>query len=280
MKSFLEMMRRVQASPCFDQMRRFAAPLYEQLGINHFWFYRITDSGSYSYAGTRGDWNEYYFAHSFEQHFPCLRHPRILEEGVQLIKATNDLKCKQVLETAWDQFQINFHLNILEKFPGGIEAFGFGSCSDSPHMEERLLNELLLLRYFIKIFRQKQGKLFQLLADNQVDLAHHMGTKFYERPQQVAISFDRLKFLRQLGGLESAFSLTPREKDVLKLLAYGFPASYIGPKLQLGVRTVENYMANIKQKLSCFSKVALIQKAQEIMATGFFDCRENRGEND
>jgi hypothetical protein len=37
-------------------MQRFAAPLKECFSINHFWYYRIIDSGLYSYMGTHTAW--------------------------------------------------------------------------------------------------------------------------------------------------------------------------------------------------------------------------------
>lgn len=49
-------------------------------------------------------------------------------------------------------------------------------------------------------------------------------------------------------------------------------AGYIANQLQLSTRTVENYLATIKSKLCCQSKLELIQKAQEIASAGFFDC--------
>ena len=48
------------------------------------------------------------------------------------------------------------------------------------------------------------------------------------------------------------------------------PAGYIAEQLQLSSKTVENYLANLKDKLGCESKVELIEKAKEIDALGFF----------
>jgi len=116
----------------------------------------------------------------------------------------------------------------------------------------------------------KHVKLFHLLEENVVDLSANIGEIFHERPKGVILPFERVRFLRELG-CHSLLDLTPREKDILKLLANGFPSSYIKEELRLGIRTVENYIAAIKSKLSCRSKVELIKKAQEIASTGLLN---------
>lgn len=271
MNPFLEMLRRTHSSPYYDQARRFTALLYDHFGVNHFWYYRISFSGDYSYLSTNADWSEYCFAHSLVDHFPCLRHPNVLGSGISLMRAhPSDTKYKEVQRIAWDKFRINFNLNLFEKSAEGIEAFGFGTRFDDPGADERLLNEASLLRYFIKTFRKKHEKLFHLVVENPVNLSSYMGQVFYERPKEIFLPLDRERFLSRLG-CQSILSLTPREKDILKLLTNGFPASYIKEELHLGIRTVENYIATIKCKLDCSSKAELIKKAQEIALTGWLD---------
>lgn len=263
MGSFSEMLRKVTSSPCHDQMQRSVAPLNDHFGINHFWYYRITYSGHYSYLGTHSAWNEFCFDKALLSNFPCLRHPEALQNGINLMKASDDLEYKRVLGIAWDKFNINFNINLLNRISDGIEAFGFATRFNDPYAEQKLLNELPLLRSFIKMFRTKNRQLFQLLDDNQVCLPAVFGSVFYERPKTFVSPLDRDKFLRKMG-FEDYLFLTEREKDVLKYLSSGYPAAYIAQQLQLSCRTVENYILTIKCKLSCKSKVELIRKANEI----------------
>lgn len=270
MKSFHELLSKVASSPYHNQMLRFAAPLNDHFGINHFWYYKITNSGNYTYLGTHSAWNEYCFNEALVADFPCLRHPSTLVSGIKLMKISQDDAYQKVLATAWKKFQINFNLNIQQVTSEGIEAFGFGSKFDDPHADERLINQLPLLQQFIKFFRLKHKKLFNLIEEHQINLFSQIGLKFYERPKVVAIPFDREHFLQKLG-FDSLLLLTPREKEVLKFISNGFPASYIAQQLKLRCRTVENYIANIKDKLSCYSKVELIQKALGLSSIGYFD---------
>ncbi len=269
MNPFYEMYRKIASSPEHDRMQRFIAPLKEHFGVNHFWYYRITDSGHYSYLGTHTGWNEFCFEKSWLGRFPCLRHPNALQSGIQLMKTDSDEKYQEMLQTAWDKFQINFNINLLSKTSEGMEAFGFATCLNDKKAEERLLNELNLLRYFTKLFRSKHQKLFDLLEDNQIDLSTQFGPLFYERPKSIVLEGDRNTFLRKIGH-DPIPALTTRETDILKFISNGYPASYIAKQLRLSVRTVENYLVTIKGKLSCNSKVELIQKTQKIASIGYF----------
>jgi DNA-binding CsgD family transcriptional regulator len=269
MNPFSEMMRKIQSTVHYCRMVRFARPLYDHFGVNHFWYYRITRSGAYSYVGTHAAWNEYCFDRSLLAHFPCLRHPSILRRGINLMKADDNEQYKEVQKQAWDKFNINFNFNIFDNCSEGIEAFGFGTRFQEHEVKERLINELPLLRHFIKEVRQKHETLFHLLEENTVDLPVNMGAIFYERPKKIVLPFERSLFLRQIGL--GSIELTPREKDIARFLASGFPASYIKDKLHLGLRTVENYIATLKGKLFCRSKVELIKKTQELASIGFLD---------
>ena len=262
------MLRKVTSSPYYNQMQRFIAPLKAQMGINHFWYHRVTYSGHYCYWGSHAAWNEFCFDASMLKHFPQLRHPKLIDSGINLVRTTTDPDFRRVLEIASSKFQINFHLSLLSHIPEGIEGFGFGSHFDSPQMEERLLNELPLLKLFIKVFRQKHNKVFHILDDNLIDLSQHLGSSFYQKPKQLQGPCNLDPLLKTMG-LDEILSITPRERDVLKYLSQGYPAPYIANQLHLSRRTVENYIANIKCKLDCNSKIELIQKAQKICWPAF-----------
>lgn len=269
MKCFHEMLRRVTSSPYHDRMLRFAAPLNDHFGINHFWYYKITFSGNYCYLGSHSAWSEFCFEKAMVSQFPCLRDPNTLQKGITLMKASANAEYKLVLDTAWKKFRINFNINLINTIPEGIEAFGFASRFNDSHADQRLLTNLPLLRYFTNVFRKEHKKLFQLIDDNQINLPNQFGPQFYENSITPVIPNNRDEFLRKMG-FASILSLTPREIDVLKLISNGYPASYIAKQVHLGKRTVENYIATIKCKLACDSKVELIQKAQEIASTGYF----------
>lgn len=264
MNTFQEMHRKVCSSPHYDQMQRFAAPLNDHFGINHFWYYKVTSSGHYSFLGTHAAWTEFCFDNIPIHYFRGIRHPDVVPSGLQLMKLGANDEFKNTLDTAWKKFGINFNINVVARIPEGIEGFGFATRYNEPSADERLLNELPLLTQFTKLFRDKNKKIFEVLADNQVDLATEFGSVFYEGSQESDITMEREKFLRKIG-YGFIFSLSLREKEVLKLIVSGYPASFIAEQLQIKTRTVETYIETLKHKLSCYSKVELIKKAQEIL---------------
>jgi len=267
MKEFHEMLRRITSSPQHDKMIKFVKPLEDHLGINHFWYYHVSRSGYYTYVGTHSSWNEYCFDHHLTENFPCLRHPDLLPSGISLMKNTKDVAYKKALEEAREKFNINFSINLTQKTKGGIEAFGFATKDNDPSSDERLLNQIPLLRSFTKIFRSKHKKLFDLVYDNQVHFHSYIGEKFHQ-VEQKAVSILQKDHLLQKLGFFLPSDITQREKDVLEWVANGYPASYIAQQLNLSIRTVENYLATIKCKLFCTSKVELINKAKEFAALG------------
>lgn len=55
--------------------------------------------------------------------------------------------------------------------------------------------------------------------------------------------------------------LSPREREVLALLAQGYSQPEIAPKLRISVKTVETYRARISEKLELKTRAELVQFA-------------------
>jgi len=63
--------------------------------------------------------------------------------------------------------------------------------------------------------------------------------------------------------LISIEELTPRETQVLKLIAHGYTNRQIGEELCISVRTVERHRENIKDKLGLRTRVELVRYARD-----------------
>jgi len=86
----------------------------------------------------------------------------------------------------------------------------------------------------------------------------HEGGEFLESTMQ-----EKLRQMASRVGreLRSRAVLTPREKEILQLIADGYTGREIAAKLNIGFRTVENYRLNILLKLDVKNTAALIKKA-------------------
>jgi two-component system, NarL family, nitrate/nitrite response regulator NarL len=62
---------------------------------------------------------------------------------------------------------------------------------------------------------------------------------------------------------EASPLLTPRENEVLALVAQGLSSKDIGERLGMGVRTVETHRTNLRRKLKLGSPAALVRYAVE-----------------
>jgi DNA-binding NarL/FixJ family response regulator len=71
------------------------------------------------------------------------------------------------------------------------------------------------------------------------------------------------KALRQINQ-KSEVRITPREKEVLSLLAEGLSTKLIAEKLFVSEYTVSNHRANLLQKLSAHNTAELVRKALEM----------------
>lgn len=267
MKQFRDIVRAFTSAPDYDSILRFVKPLKDHFGINHFWYARITFTGKHSYFGTTREQVEDCMNEGMVDHFATLRHPSLIQPGISLMKADGDEKFQKILDRSWEKFQIHFSLTLNRPTPDGVESFGFGTQFKNPKIEEQLLNEAPVLTHFIHVFRQKYQRFIRSVDEVEADLREYLGPVFYEHPKGLQLPLDRSLFLREIGTHLPSF--TSREIDILKLLANGFPASYIGKKLHLSPRTIENYLAGLKAKLHCKDKVELIQKTQDIAATGY-----------
>lgn len=74
--------------------------------------------------------------------------------------------------------------------------------------------------------------------------------------------------LKDRDGAKEGPALSPRETEVLKLMALGHTNREIGEQLELSVRTVETHRAHIQQKLGLSSRPELTRYA---LANGLID---------
>jgi DNA-binding NarL/FixJ family response regulator len=66
---------------------------------------------------------------------------------------------------------------------------------------------------------------------------------------------------RSPGPTDAPSSLTPREDEVIRLVAVGHSNKEIGEKLEISVKTVETHRANAMAKLGLRSRAALVRFA-------------------
>jgi two-component system, NarL family, nitrate/nitrite response regulator NarL len=77
------------------------------------------------------------------------------------------------------------------------------------------------------------------------------------------LAVDLAEALDTSSGPRGREHLTPREREVLGLIAEGLTSKLIGERLGMGVRTVETHRLALRRKLGCNSPAALLRYAIE-----------------
>jgi two-component system response regulator NreC len=139
---------------------------------------------------------------------------------------------------------------LKEKRPGVIVLFL------TMHEDESLLHEALRAGasgYVIK--RAEESEIIQAIhATSNGDI--------YVHPSMTRALLHQPVLAERRRG-EPVVALTPRELDVLRLLAKGNTNRQIADLLDLSIRTVENHRANLMGKLGLVSRVELVNYAEE-----------------
>lgn len=259
MCSYLDLVRLTTAR-FHDQLKSVCAPLFEAFGLNHFWYYKISENGGFYFLDSNISWCEYYGGEKLYLQHPYLRHPKFLCEGIYVLQ--NRCLYSSQLEMKLFGFQTNFQ--VVDKVMGGIEAFGFSSPHSNESQMALLVNEIKSIKIFTDRFKSEHRKMIAHLEDNQIDLVGLIGSSFYKNENFPFInSSARQVFLKKMG-VASQYKLSPREIDVLKLMLEGYSASQIASLTSRSKRTIEHHIERIKWKTSSLSKGELIRKVGKL----------------
>lgn len=85
---------------------------------------------------------------------------------------------------------------------------------------------------------------------------------FYMESDQARGMVEELETLREVADRgPGGESLTPREKEVLRLLAEGLSARQMARRLELSERTINTHVANVYRKLAVSNRVQAVRQA-------------------
>lgn len=235
------------------KLKKICKPL-EQLGVDTFWYYTISESGEYTFVGNKGIFGEYFCNNKMYLHHPSFRSPKFLIEGPQLW--SEDSVFAESQKPIKNEFSMDQILHIGKKKDGIYHGYGFATTMQGYNLTNTYMNKLHLFKKFTLYFQDEAAANIRLASANKVDIASLIGKAFYEGdiPQSDSA------FLSQIQKTDT---LTPRERDCVTWLLRGRTASQIGQELGLSKRTVEHYLDNIKDKWGCHNKQELIDFAQD-----------------
>lgn len=252
------------------KIKRFIRPLEDNFGVKHFCYYSVQNDGNYHFMGSNVSFLEYFYSEKLYVNCPYLLHPSNYQSGTSLSKSIPDSKFQASQNETTKIFEMNIGLTVIEKNPLGIQGFGFAFDHNNPHWESLCINELPLLKHFIKGFKNEFKSTIQKLNDNSINISQLENHPFSTKKMEVLARVkDREELLKKMG-IEVPFHLTHTEKEVAKMLAKGHTAKEIGILLDRSRRTIESYIEVLKDSFFCSSKSELTLKAQELANLGYF----------
>lgn len=255
-----------------NQIAKTADPLNNYFHITCVDYIKIDNAGKFSYLCTHPECAQYYASEQLFYSDPYFRHPSTHRTGIFTMESIGSSEFKKNNRKVSDQFNLHFPLILSEKTSDSVELFCF-SGENPDALLTLYLHYSPLLKLFATHFKKKLSKLLHEMEEASFSLIDLQGDHFYEGIEQTpTINTESLHaYLIALGKkreIEQASSLSPRERDCLKLLIHGHSAKDSATELHLSPRTVESYLENIKNKLSCSNKRELFSIATNLSSLG------------
>lgn len=112
---------------------------------------------------------------------------------------------------------------------------------------------------YIRVYIDEGGPMLRLLR-----IAHRRGTNVPYIEELLAAAGETPGALTRVTHVELVEPITPREVDVLRLIALGLTNKEIGEELYVSVATVKRHITNLNGKLGVSSRTEAVQKARRL----------------
>lgn len=240
----------------------------ELLDINYFSHLRMENSGEFSALPTSISLMKNYLEKSYynaDIHVDP-KHCHLLN---CLMWDMLDLKGKarEMLQDAHDQ-NIKHMFTLIKPGKDHVDYYHFGSPLAENSMNQRYVNHLDLLETFIAYFTDKMQALPHLAKAYDLKVSMNQpDPSLYELDLLNSLSLeDKMDFLDQIqmNKISHKNLLTKRELDYVPLILLGLTSKEIARKLNISVRTVEEYTAVLREKLRARNKMDLVAKLLEL----------------
>jgi DNA-binding CsgD family transcriptional regulator len=194
---------------------------------------------------------------------PFITQSEALNSGLYFFNHIGEEKFQNTVLFAKENYNINHALIIIENNLDCCNQYGFAISPSRFGAESLIINELPLVKAFIKYFHEEMADALQGLKANPVRIRPNK--EYLKNNLLPEMQLDHLKRMSLLAKMKtpknllSPPKLSKRELECLKIYLKGKSASEIGDDLGLAKRTVEFYINNIKNKLSCYKKSELME---------------------
>lgn len=257
-------------------IKRVTSPLRQTLGLQYFSYHTVSDTGDYRVLIDRPDWGEYYLDRQFYMTDHFLTHPGVFTSQRQvLLEADFPAPFKPHMQEIYQLFGFEDNYMISRRLEDRAAFYFFATDKNNVAMRDAFMNKPFLFEQFIHYFHQECAPFLDEIEAEPISLLPVKGERFYDIPQ-LAQTLEDGAVKELLGAMGAAqqvkayLGLTSSQQRLLASLHQHHGVKSVAADIGLSPKTVENYLCVIREKLECFDKASLIEKAKTFDALGLF----------
>ncbi len=223
--------------------------------ISLFSFYRIYDDGTCVLLSSNHESLEYVFKHKIHvtAHIPS----DLIKEKFWYIIPPNSIY-QNFLFDFKKMFDSKIIFDFIERHENFYEVSFFGSYCETEIATTHFMNYKEEFEKFSRYFKQQCGSLIAYYEKNKIILPSEMQSNIYGLSSTSGHHNENFLLTNISPLYPDGTRITHREAECIYHLSLGHTARETARHLGLTYRTVEYYLANIKDKLRCTKKSEII----------------------
>lgn len=221
-----------------SEMRELIAPL-KKYNIHYFTYNKNYIDGSRIKLTTHENHLKAFLEKKYYETGNIDAHPGLYFDQVALFST---LRNQSLVEWAKNDFHVGNGIYIVRKAELYTEFFSFATSINNIDIINFYLNNLDFLQKFCDFFKERGKSLLARAEQNKLIHTYH-DTINIQHPQLI------VKADLNLIDSKSHYDLSPRLHEVAKLLIQGERAKNIGKALKISHRTIEDHIAELKNRL-------------------------------
>jgi DNA-binding CsgD family transcriptional regulator len=238
------------------------------LDIVYFHYIKSFQDGSRISLCNHADWVEHYYTNRYYLTPSIDKDPR---NNITANYFWNDLAGTKPFDTLREKFDIANGITLVKRTNNSCSFYYFGARADKNSILSFYLNNLTVLERFILYFMDKASNIIDVANKNRIVLPF---SQQQNNSSDVISPMDNIRnFINQTpikkyrftdDGKEVCFS--PRQMACIIGILEGKSAKGISEQLNLSIRTIENYIDQLKIKLNCARKEEVVYKLQNLFS--------------
>ncbi len=250
-----------------DKFTKLAKPIADCCGLDVFAYTKVERDGSFFQVSNHPDVSNFYWNSDLPLLNNFIHHPDIYCPGTRIV---TDFSIQPGLKKFYNPDHL---IIVLIKDDKGMQWVCMSTKNLKISLAHLFMQEQYLLEKFALYFLEEWKPYISKLDPYFINIQDLLGDLFFDDsgikkpyPEREA----KMALLKKIGLFDSLsqLSLTERELECLNLLLKGKSATQIAKLLYISPRTVETHLEHIKNKMACFSKSEVVEKARELQKLG------------